>query len=386
MDPKRTGEFIALLRKERGLTQKELASLLHVSDKAISRWETGKGFPETGLLMQLSSELEVSVGELLSGERMAQEHIKQQTDQVIVQSFKRSERSATVAICSAVCSVVLVILVLAWIVAAVPKDISAMDFINSSDIYMLYPLGKDNTESHTEYGGLIYQELDGGYAYDSADGKQRYVFTYIPELSAEPVLSYMHCSVEGASLFGVAVGESTLVKKNAVLGVEKDYSLMEYLKEQGFQWDYQEFQYGRRSLVYINGERCNWLFYYKDNVFINLLVSAHEGRRLLGFDIGILDAGVESILVEQIHGYRLMVEDPYDLLKPDVEEVQMPGTAVTLSARKPPEGYESLYLYVNGVCLGEFYGTEDLIWSKTITFTMPARETTILITPEKLGD
>ena len=386
MDPKRTGNFIALLRKERGLTQKELADLLHVSDKAISRWETGKGFPETSLLMPLSNVLEVSVGELLSGERMVQEQIKQRTDQVIVQSIRRSERSTSVAICSAVCSVALVLLVLAWIILSAPKDISAMDFINSSDIYMLYPLGKDNTEPHTEYGGLIYQELDGGYAYDSPDGKQRYVFTYIPELSGEPVLSYMHCSVEGSSLFGVAVGESTLVKKNAVLGVEKDYSLMEYLKEQGFQGEYQEFQYGRRSLVYINGERCNWLFYYKDNVFINLLVSAHEGRRLLGFDIGILDAGLETILMEQIHGYRLIVKDPYDLLKPDVEEVQMAGNSIVLSAMKPPEGYKSLYLYVNGVCVGEFSTADDLIWSKTFTLTMPARETTILITPEKLGD
>jgi transcriptional regulator with XRE-family HTH domain len=42
MDPKKTGEFLAQLRKEQGLTQKELAEKLHVSDKAISRWETGK--------------------------------------------------------------------------------------------------------------------------------------------------------------------------------------------------------------------------------------------------------------------------------------------------------------------------------------------------------
>ena len=386
MDPKQTGAFIARLRKERGLTQKELADSLHVSDKAISRWETGKGFPETSLLMPLSELLEVSVGELLSGERMAQEHAREKTDQVIVQSFRRSQRSAAVAICSAACSAVLVLLVLVWLIMAAPRDISAMDFINSSDIYMLYPLGKDNTEPHTEYDKLIYQELDGGYAYYAPDGTERYVFTYIPELSGEPVMSYMHCSAEGSSLFGVAVGESTLVKKNAVLGVEKDYSLMEYLKEQGFQGDYQEFRYGRRSLVYINGERCNWLFYYKDNVFINLLVSAHEGRHLLGFDIGIIDAGLESILMDQNHGYRLIIEDPFDLLQPDVQEVQMAGDAIVLTAMKPPEGYESLYLYVNGVYVGEFADAAELIWSKTITFTMLAQETTILVTPEWLND
>lgn len=41
MDPKKTGEFIALLRREQGMTQKDLAEKLNVSDKAISRWETG---------------------------------------------------------------------------------------------------------------------------------------------------------------------------------------------------------------------------------------------------------------------------------------------------------------------------------------------------------
>lgn len=41
MDPKKTGEFIALLRKEKNMTQKQLAEKLNVSDKAISRWETG---------------------------------------------------------------------------------------------------------------------------------------------------------------------------------------------------------------------------------------------------------------------------------------------------------------------------------------------------------
>ena len=70
MDSKKTGAFIAMLRKEKKLTQMELAQLLHVSDKTISKWETGRGMPDTALLKPLSEALGVSIGELLTGARM----------------------------------------------------------------------------------------------------------------------------------------------------------------------------------------------------------------------------------------------------------------------------------------------------------------------------
>ena len=69
MDNIRFGSFVAQLRKERGLTQKELAQRLPVTDKAVSKWETGRGFPDLKLLEPLAQTLEVSLVELLQGER-----------------------------------------------------------------------------------------------------------------------------------------------------------------------------------------------------------------------------------------------------------------------------------------------------------------------------
>ena len=63
------GAFIAQLRKEHQMTQLELADRLHVTDKAVSKWETGKGFPDLKLLEPLAQTLEVSLVELLQGER-----------------------------------------------------------------------------------------------------------------------------------------------------------------------------------------------------------------------------------------------------------------------------------------------------------------------------
>lgn len=92
MDAKVTGCFIAQLRKELGLTQKELAEKLEVTDKAISRWETGKGLPDTSLLKPLAEILGVSVGELLSGKRMDDSQIKSQADHIILESLSYEER------------------------------------------------------------------------------------------------------------------------------------------------------------------------------------------------------------------------------------------------------------------------------------------------------
>ena len=69
MDNIQFGAFVAQLRKERALTQKELADRLRVTDKAVSKWETGKGFPDLKLLEPLAEALGVSLVELLQGER-----------------------------------------------------------------------------------------------------------------------------------------------------------------------------------------------------------------------------------------------------------------------------------------------------------------------------
>ncbi len=67
MEIDKVASLIKTKRKERGLTQEELANKLNVTEKAISRWETGRGLPDVSLLVSLSNELEISVSEILKG-------------------------------------------------------------------------------------------------------------------------------------------------------------------------------------------------------------------------------------------------------------------------------------------------------------------------------
>lgn len=70
MDYTKTGDFIKQLRTEKQLTQKELSEIIGCTDKAVSRWETGKGLPDTALLMPLCEALGITVNELLLGEKL----------------------------------------------------------------------------------------------------------------------------------------------------------------------------------------------------------------------------------------------------------------------------------------------------------------------------
>ena len=92
MDKNATGRFIAELRKQKGFTQKELAENLMVTDKAISRWETGKGLPDTSLLKPLGDVLGVSVTELLSGKKIEEVDMKERADNIILEALNYSKR------------------------------------------------------------------------------------------------------------------------------------------------------------------------------------------------------------------------------------------------------------------------------------------------------
>lgn len=70
MDQIKIGRFIAAMRKEQNLTQRQLADLLQISDKTVSKWECGNGMPEVGTMLPLCEALHINVNELLTGERL----------------------------------------------------------------------------------------------------------------------------------------------------------------------------------------------------------------------------------------------------------------------------------------------------------------------------
>ena len=81
MDANKIGTFIKELRTQKNMTQKDLAEAINCTDKAVSRWETGRGVPEVSLLVPLSKTLGISVNELLTGERFITEPKPEEQEQ-----------------------------------------------------------------------------------------------------------------------------------------------------------------------------------------------------------------------------------------------------------------------------------------------------------------
>lgn len=73
MDQSKIGSFLRTLRKEKGLTQEQLAEQLNVSNRTVSRWETGNNMPDISLLVEIAEFYDVSIAELVDGERKSEE-------------------------------------------------------------------------------------------------------------------------------------------------------------------------------------------------------------------------------------------------------------------------------------------------------------------------
>lgn len=93
MDQIRVGKFIAECRKKNNLTQMQLAEKLNITDRAISKWENGKGMPDSSIMLGLCNELKISVNELLSGEAIEMNDYNEKMEQNLINMVKQKEES-----------------------------------------------------------------------------------------------------------------------------------------------------------------------------------------------------------------------------------------------------------------------------------------------------
>lgn len=103
MDQIRTGKFIRRLRTERGWTQSAFAGRLGVSEKTVSKWETGRGLPEVSLMLPVCELLGITVNELLAGERLEGEAYRERAEERLLLTCDRTRPETKVVICNAAC-------------------------------------------------------------------------------------------------------------------------------------------------------------------------------------------------------------------------------------------------------------------------------------------
>lgn len=130
MEQKKIGGFIAQQRKEKQLTQKQLGEILGISDKTVSKWETGHGLPDISMIMPLCDILDINVNELLSGEHLTQDTYPEKAEENIMNLMKDSEEQKRRGVKDVIVSIVWMIgLVVFFISLQLSSAISIIDNI-----------------------------------------------------------------------------------------------------------------------------------------------------------------------------------------------------------------------------------------------------------------
>ena len=93
MNQAKIGKFIAECRKKENLTQMQLAEKLNITDRAVSKWETGKSLPDSAIMLQLCSVLKITVNDLLSGEVITMDNYNKELENKLLEMIKQKEES-----------------------------------------------------------------------------------------------------------------------------------------------------------------------------------------------------------------------------------------------------------------------------------------------------
>ena len=118
MDQIKIGKFIAKMRKEKDMTQRELADALMISDKTVSKWECGKGLPEVSLMMPLCATLGITVNDLLTGERVSDLDYKEKAEENMMNLMEENQRNKKIWATAIICGIVTIIAICSIVVIA----------------------------------------------------------------------------------------------------------------------------------------------------------------------------------------------------------------------------------------------------------------------------
>lgn len=123
MEQRKIGKFIATERKTQGFTQRQLADRLGISDKTVSKWETGKGLPEVSLMIPLCETLHITVNDLLSGERVSESDYQKKAEDNMMDLIKENEENKKQMILSVICGTITIIAVCSLVIIASYMDL-----------------------------------------------------------------------------------------------------------------------------------------------------------------------------------------------------------------------------------------------------------------------
>ena len=120
MNQEKIGKFIARVRKEKNMTQQELANKLNITDRAISHWENGRSMPDAGIMLELCKLLDINVNELLSAKKIIKESYNEQAEENLLEMRREIEsKNKKILILNRIITFLGVVIYLLIVIAAI---------------------------------------------------------------------------------------------------------------------------------------------------------------------------------------------------------------------------------------------------------------------------
>ncbi|MBQ6843979.1 MAG: helix-turn-helix transcriptional regulator [Agathobacter sp.] len=142
LNQEKTGRFMAEMRRQQNLTQRQLAEQIGVSDKTVSKWETGRSMPDNAILLDVCLLLNISVNELLSGEKFTEESYVDKAEETMIELVKETEyhkRKGNWTIFGTIFSFLMLVLACTFVILSTAGVKSLSWFIDLPSI--IIPLG-----------------------------------------------------------------------------------------------------------------------------------------------------------------------------------------------------------------------------------------------------
>ncbi|MBQ8518159.1 MAG: helix-turn-helix domain-containing protein [Agathobacter sp.] len=200
LNQQKTGKFMAEMRRQQNLTQRQLAEQVGVSDKTVSKWETGRSMPDNAILLDVCLILNISVNELLSGEKFSEENYVNRAEENMVELVKESEyhrKKGNWTIFGTIFSFILLVIACVFVILSTAGAESLAWFIDMPSV--LIPLG-------ITFFVLIASESlwDFLQGFNIVYGKKNY--TYDQMKSSWCAMKMVLCTIPIAGVFTFVVG------------------------------------------------------------------------------------------------------------------------------------------------------------------------------------
>ena len=217
MDQEKIGKFILKLRKEKNMTQQELADKLNVTDRAVSHWENGRSIPDVSLFKQICEIFDISVNELISGQKLNKEKLIKKSDENIINTISDGNKQKRKSKRTIILLIIAIIILLVVLLLSFSRKYPKIDLYHFS--IQPNPTTKLNKKTNIDNQNIYYYGIDYALVCDSKENcYQMSEALKHNQISLKDFINYLEKQVEYENYKSIVMwdGGTKIYKKSGI--------------------------------------------------------------------------------------------------------------------------------------------------------------------------